>query len=105
VGDSFVVSGDWNTARLFDTMYPDKWPNAGADFFRAAAGWGWCESLRKNHPEEVQTYLDPNSAPYELDHMFTDARLHGALTRCDVVEEASIRELSDHAPIIAEFGS
>jgi endonuclease/exonuclease/phosphatase family metal-dependent hydrolase len=103
VGDRFIVSGDWNTARLFDEMYPGKWPEAGPDFFAATASWGWSESLRKFHQHEIRTYLDPESAPYELDHLFTDDRLNAALTRCDVIEEPALRELSDHAPLIAEI--
>lgn len=102
VGPRFIVGGDWNTARLFDQTYPGRWPDAGAGFFEALAGWGWCESLRRFHPEEICTYLDPKSAPYELDHLFTDGETHAGLTSCDVFDGPLVRALSDHAPIVAE---
>lgn len=103
VGDQFVVGGDWNNARLFDTNYGDRWPRAARDFFASTKAHGWAESMRKFHDEEVQTYLDPASAPYQLDHLFTDAVLDHTLHRCEVINDALIRELSDHAPIVADF--
>jgi len=102
-GSEFVIGGDWNTARAFDEMYGEQWPEAGREFFEVTARWGWCESLRKFHPDEVRTYLDSKSAPYELDHLFTSQRLEHQLEKCDVVTDSAITELSDHAPIVAEF--
>jgi exonuclease III len=101
----FVVGGDWNTARLMDQI-PAFGPPSVVAFFAHLHGWGWCESLRKTHPdEEVQTYLDPACQPYELDHIFTDKDLHDRLVRCDAVSDDFIRELSDHAPIVADFAT
>jgi exonuclease III len=100
--DHFIIGGDWNTARLMDT-FPHFGPPSAVEFFRTLSTWGWCESLRKFHSDEIKTYLDPNSAPYELDHMFTDTTLHGRLQRCDVLDYAVVSELSDHAPLIADF--
>jgi exonuclease III len=101
--DAFIVGGDWNTARLFDEHYADRWPEGSQQFFDRMAKWNWAESMRKFHDSEVQTYFDANSRPYQLDHLFTDALLHDCLERCDVLEEPAIRELSDHAPILCEF--
>jgi exonuclease III len=101
-GCHFVVGGDWNVARLFDKTYPHL-PSAGIEFFDRAETWGWCESLRKFHPEELRTWLNAEHHPYELDHLFTDPELHAKLYRCDVIDDALVRELSDHAPVIAEF--
>lgn len=99
----FVVGGDWNTARLFDETYPDKWPNAGREFFELLASWGWDESLRRFHPDEIRTYLDPASGPYELDHLFTDTGLGARLTSCEVLTLPALAGLSDHAAVIADF--
>jgi exonuclease III len=102
----FIVGGDWNTAVLFDSNYPagaEGGPGASAEFFANRAAGGWHHALRKFCPTEVRTYLDPASGPYELDHIFTDPDFHARLTGCRVVDDAVISELSDHAPLVAEF--
>lgn len=100
--DRFVVGGDWNTARQFDVQYP-AWGNSSRQFFDRMAEWKWAETLRRDYPEEIGTYLDPACYPYELDHLFTDRGLHDRLTRCTVIHEAPLAEMSDHAPIVADF--
>ena len=102
----FIVGGDWNNAVLFDTIYPsgaEGGPGASTEFFASRATSGWHHALRKFHPDELRTYLDPGSAAYELDHIFTDADLHARLHTCEVFDERALAELSDHAPLIAEF--
>jgi endonuclease/exonuclease/phosphatase family metal-dependent hydrolase len=102
-GFRFVVGGDWNVARRFDVNYPAIAP-AASEFFVARAGAGWHHALRKFAHDEVRTYVDPKSAAYELDHLFTDAESHAALSDCHVLSDEAFRELSDHAPLVAEFG-
>lgn len=100
----FIIGGDWNNAELFDTTFPATAP-ASAQFFAARAAAGWHDAMRKVHADEVRTYLDPASGPYELDRVFTDRATHSTLTGCHVLTEPSLTTLSDHAPVIAEFGS
>lgn len=99
---SFVIGGDWNVALLFDANYPSTAP-ASAEFFEARARANWHHALRKFSEQEVRTYLDPQSDGYELDHLFTDQGLHEALSRCAVPGDPSLSQLSDHAPLIADF--
>jgi exonuclease III len=98
--DGFIISGDWNTARLFDKTMGGT---ACAEFFAMRANNGWCESLRKFYSDEVQTYCDPPKKRYELDHMFTDSALYEKLVSCEVMRCEMIDNLSDHAPIVANF--
>ena len=98
--DGFIISGDWNTARLFDKTMGGT---ACAEFFAMRADNGWYESLRKFYAAEVQTYCDPKNKPYELDHMFTDSALYEKLVCCKVMRCEMIDNLSDHAPIVANF--
>ncbi|NCT90981.1 hypothetical protein GXB85_08485 [Cellulomonas sp. APG4] len=98
----FVIGGDWNVAALFDTTYPATAP-ASSQFFAGRQAGGWHHALRKFEPDEVRTYVEPSSAPYELDHLFTDAELHDALVACHVVRDAGFDGLSDHVPVVAEF--
>lgn len=104
----FIFAGDWNTARLFDVIYPDgaEGGASGSEFFRRAAERGWSETMRAFRPEEVRTFLRVGTAPYQNDHIFTDRWLHEHCTSCDVIETIDGRpvvEISDHAPIMAEF--
>jgi len=97
----FIVSGDWNTARLFDSVYEGT---AGAEFFDRAGERAWFECARKMHPEEVRTWFRPGNRPYQLDHAFCDAalweRLKDVRVGTDAAEELG---LSDHAPLILDF--
>ena len=91
-GNPFIVGGDWNNAKLFDTIYPagaEGGPGASTEFFASRSTAGWHHALRKFHRDEQRTYLDPGSAAYELDHIFTDAQLHERLRACDVVNEVA----------------
>ena len=74
-GRRFLVGGDWNNALLFDTVYPsgaEGGPGASTEFFELRKETGWFDAMRKFHDNEIRTYFDPSSAPYELDHVFTD---------------------------------
>lgn len=106
-GTKFVIAGDWNTARLFDTTYPGQWPDAGKDFFALLAGWEWDETARRLHPEEIATFRSQNEGPklgdYQLDHMFTDPYIAERLTAFDVHTDVLTEALSDHAPLVADF--
>jgi exonuclease III len=102
----FIVGGDWNNALLFDATYPSGMegePGASAEFFTTRETGGWHHALRKFHPEAVRTYLDPASAAYELDHIFSHADVHSRLAACHVVADPSVATLSDHAPLVADF--
>jgi endonuclease/exonuclease/phosphatase family metal-dependent hydrolase len=59
--------------------------------------------MRKFHPEEVRAYLDPASAPHELDHIFVDRVTYEHLEDCRVIDSPVLAELSDHAPIATEL--
>lgn len=100
----FIIGGDWNIALLFDTTSPATAPGS-AEFFAARTADGWHHALRKFSPAEVRTYLDPKSAAYELDHIFTDHESHSTLTACHVLSDPVLQALSDHAPLMAEFST
>ena len=80
-------------------------PGSSSQFFTDREAKGWHHALRKFGPDEIRTYLDPKSAPYKLDHIFTDQQLHAALTSCEVMDAPALRDLSDHAALVADFSS
>jgi exonuclease III len=102
---SFIVSGDWNTARLFD-QFPKTYGYGGqsTEFFDRAAAHGWFECLRKFHADEQRTYFKPRQGPYELDHAFCSEDIAPAITSCYVdTRPTQDLELSDHAPVVMEL--
>jgi endonuclease/exonuclease/phosphatase family metal-dependent hydrolase len=99
-GRRFIIAGDWNTARLWDTVHGGT---AGTEFFERAREWGWVECLAERN-EEVQTWFRGTDHPYQLDHVFCAGPLHGQLQAVSVASEAATElELSDHAPLIVDF--
>ncbi len=100
-GRRFLVSGDWNTARLWDKVYGGS---GGVEFFDRAAADGWVECHRMFHDEEGRTWFRGNEQPYQLDHAFCDPVTAEVLKSCEVdpypVETLG---LSDHAPLVMEF--
>ena len=53
--------------------------------------------------EEERTFLKKGTRPYQLDHVFCDARTARKLRSCDVRADPPVPELSDHAPVVTEF--
>lgn len=105
-GRRFIVGGDWNDSPLFDVNYPkgaNGVPGASTEFFERRTAAGWLDAMRKFHAEELRTYLEPKSAPYELDHVFTDAETRVGLVACEVLNNIAVAGLSDHAPVVVEF--
>ena len=98
---SFMIGGDFNIARLFDRYYA---PPSCSDFFERCRAWGWSESMRKHNPEEIRTFLREGTRPYQLDHLFTDGRLHERLQHCEVLPVPT-QPVSDHAWLLAEFAA
>ena len=99
-GRRFIVGGDLNTSRLFDsTSGNGKIPNAL--FFSRAAKDGWHDC----HGElaEERSYLKPGTRPFQLDHLFCDKKTAKSVTRCWVDATGGVEEMSDHAPLLADF--
>jgi len=97
----FIIGGDWNECRKFDQL--PEFEGGGEELFIRFKKSGWHESLRRFHPEEIQTFLKSGTRGFELDHLFTDAAFDSRLIRCDVLADTPISELSDHAIVIADF--
>jgi endonuclease/exonuclease/phosphatase family metal-dependent hydrolase len=95
-GARFVVGGDWNTCRKYDTPRS----RAGSAFFERAAAHGWVECHRE--PEEA-SFLGRATATYQLDHAFCDSTTAATVTACRVVLNDVVRAVSDHAPLVVDF--
>jgi endonuclease/exonuclease/phosphatase family metal-dependent hydrolase len=90
-GQRFIVTGDWNTCRQF---------SGGKQFFARAEKRKWVECHR---PPEEQSYFRKGCRPLQLDHVFCDPETARAIRSCHILVDDTVRELSDHAPLVADF--
>jgi endonuclease/exonuclease/phosphatase family metal-dependent hydrolase len=99
-GQRFVVAGDWNNARLFDTTMP-HYNGASVEFFRRCAAREWFECHEAKG--EQRSFLKAGSHPYQLDHAFCDLASGGQMLDCSVRIDPVVHEVSDHAPVVTDF--
>jgi exonuclease III len=100
-GRRFLVSGDWNIARLWDDHHRGTHE---IDFFTRAGEDGWVECYRLFHETEGRTWFRGSDLPYQLDHAFCDAETAKRLRSCQIdPHPAESLGLSDHAPLILEL--
>ncbi len=98
--DRFIIGGDWNTSRLFDAK--DRDGNiTNTLFFSRAAKAGWWECAAGTNDE--RTFLRPGTHPYQLDHLFCDPTTGTTMTTCGAARHPLIDDVSDHAPLVADF--
>lgn len=96
----FIIGGDWNEARMWDTVRGR--PEGGVEFFERALSQGWRDALRKAHEEERETcFRGPHR--YETDHIFTDETLFKKLAPPIIDDSTNVRRLSDHAILSVTF--
>lgn len=102
-GKRFIIGGDWNNSRMFDmTMRKPGQPPISTAFFTRAQDAGWFECHGSKNEEQSFTG-DKAQRPYQLDHVFCDAKTAEKMRDCSVRLDWLARELSDHAPVVAEF--
>jgi exonuclease III len=100
-GRRFIVSGDWNIARLWDEYHRGTHE---ADFFARAEEDGWVDCYRLFHEQEGRTWFRGRDIGYQLDHAFCDPETARLLTPCYIEPEPAERlKLSDHAPLVLEM--
>lgn len=97
----FVVGGDFNTARHWDTVYGGRQHTA---FFEDLARRGFHDCHWKKNEREVQSFWGHQAKePYQCDHLFTDKSTSDSVVKCFIVDNPIVRALSDHGPVVATF--
>jgi endonuclease/exonuclease/phosphatase family metal-dependent hydrolase len=90
----FVLGGDLNLSRNYDTVYGTT---HHTEFLDGLAARGYFDCMRKFHAEEQQTFWRKGMKnAYQDDHVFVSPELAMRVVSCDVVDRAG---LSDHSPI------
>jgi endonuclease/exonuclease/phosphatase family metal-dependent hydrolase len=98
---SFIVAGDWNTAR---GQGSERGRKAGEEFFDRARDKGWYDCVWEKLGEEVRTWFREGDRLLQNDHVFCDRALGSRLDEVSVATSAATElGLSDHAPLILDF--
>lgn len=92
-GRSFVLGGDLNLSRNYDTVYGTF---HHTEFLDGLPGRGFVDCMRKFHSEEQRTFWGRTAHDYQNDHLFVSHDLGTRVDACDVVDRA---DLSDHSPL------
>ena len=96
-GQSAIVGGDLNTARLAETVWPGKGHRAFWDRMEESSFVDCCQRVNM---KELQTFFRVNSKhPFQDDHLFVSSNLVSGLKDCDVIHTDVTRMVSDHIPL------
>jgi len=100
-GESCIVGGDLNSARLAEKV----WPNHGHGPFFERLDESWLVDCRKKfHLEEIQTVFRPNQQyPFQDDHIFVSKDLAEKVVGYEALNTQETRRVSDHVPVIVQF--
>lgn len=99
-GGRFFIGGDWNTSRLWDAAGRDG-KITNTLFFSRAAKAGWWECAADTNDE--RSFLRSGTRPHQLDHLFCDPTTGATMTDCGVQHHGLVEEITDHAPLVADF--
>jgi exonuclease III len=99
---SFMIGGDLNTCRLAEKA----WPRCGhAEFFDEIEAKGFINCFWKLHGREEQTFFrSGQDFPFQDDHIIVSPDLGDCLRSCQVLHNDDTLRLSDHIPLVTEFG-
>jgi len=96
-----VLGGDFNVSKQFDKKY--KWP-AHKLVFDRIEDFGLINCTQKFFSDHVQTHVHNKSKfPWQDDYLFISENIEDTLLACEVINTESIREFSDHLPVLIEL--
>lgn len=95
---SFVLGGDLNLSRKYDTVYGTS---HHTEFLDGLATRGFFDCVRKFHPQEQRTFWGRTKHDYQNDHLFVSDDLAARVDGCAIVDRAQ----SDHSPLRLTLGS
>ncbi len=97
-GQSCVIGGDLNSARLAE----EAWPDYGhGSFFERIDHSRLVDIRKKFFAEEIQTVFRPRQKyPFQDDHIFVSVDLSDQVISYEVINNEITREVSDHLPVM-----
>lgn len=105
--EQWIIAGDFNLSETFDSW--SGGPHGNREYLDRMTDLGFTECLRSFAGELTPTFKNTSNAKilHQMDHVFVSAGLASALSSCATGshEEVFDAGLSDHLPVIADFGS
>lgn len=96
-----LIGGDFNAARRFDEVYGGT---KHRSFFEGMGARGLRDVHFALHGREVQTFWGHQAKEkYQDDHFFLSESWAARVRSCQVVDNETVRELSDHAAVVLEL--
>jgi exonuclease III len=101
IRDWLLIGGDFNADVALDERQPGKSHHL---FFERLKDFGLKDCREKFNRERAQTLRHKKSAfAWQNDYLFAGKKIYDKCTSCQVIDDESLYELSDHNPIVAEF--
>jgi exonuclease III len=106
--DCLIVGGDFNSSETFDTMW-GKSPRGNLEIIERMDALGLRDCLRSFQGKLTPTFRSSNGTIiHQIDHMYATRAMLNRLIRCHVGSADRVfgtrPYLSDHLPIVADFG-
>ena len=109
--EHIIIAGDFNMdRRMDDNPTGTKFSRPGEKrhniFFDTILKNGFKDCVQKYRPNYTRTYrhqYKDDSYPWQLDHIFATPALFDSLKKLEVFNTPTVKELSDHNPIVADF--
>jgi exonuclease III len=99
----FIIAGDYNASTQWDERYHHRDPSHKI-FFDRLEDFGLVDCTYQKHGRHIQTNRHSRSDfPWQNDYIHASKSLAKMLVSCEVLDDALVRELSDHNPVIAIF--
>lgn len=102
----WIVGGDFNSSETLD--FGRKGDRGNREIIARMNALGLVEVLRTHHGKLVPTFQNPagKKVIHQIDHIYVSTGIADRLIECGVCPEERVFGvgLSDHLPIIAEFG-
>ena len=100
---SFIMGGDYNLSPQWDERYNHRDPSHRLVFDRIE-DFGLVDCTYQFFGKHVQTNRHARSSfPWQNDYLHASKKLASSLASCEVLDDESIRESSDHNPVVAHF--
>ena len=99
--DWLLIGGDFNADVALDERQPGKSHHL---FFERLKDFGLFDCREKFNSERAQTLRHKKSTfAWQNDYLFAGKKIYDKCISCQVVDDQSLYDLSDHNPIVAEF--
>ena len=100
---NIILGGDFNVSEQFDEKYKGQFPSHKLVFDRLE-DFGLINCTKHFYKTHIQTHVHNKSDfGWQDDYIFVSKNLIDRITKCEVINDKEILELSDHLPLLIEL--